>query len=65
MLLFTSDDDKNEKFDPVSAVMVLIKKKVNLKKINLNKENVLHFSCKVGATISTLTLINEGADLEQ
>ena len=64
MLLFTTDDKELFKFDPVSAVMVLIKRKVNLKKINKNNENVLHFSCKVGATISTLTLINEGADLE-
>ena len=28
-------------------------------------ENVLHYSCKVGATISTLSLINEGADIEK
>lgn len=62
MLLF--DSNKSTKFDPVACLMVFIKQKVNIKKKNIYNENALHFACKKGSTISALTLINEGADLE-
>lgn len=36
-----------------------------MKKTNTFQENVLHYSCRVGATISTLSLLNAGAEIEQ
>ena len=44
--------------------MIFIKQKAIIKKKNIYGENVLHYACRTGSTISALTLINEGADLE-
>ena len=65
MVLFQRENLSTEKFDPVTTAMVFIHKKSDIKKVNKFGENVLHYSCKVGATISTLSLINEGADMEK
>jgi ankyrin repeat protein len=44
--------------------MVFIKNKANIKRKSINGKTLLHYACTKGATISSLTLINEGADLE-
>lgn len=62
MLLFNSNSD--EKFDPVTALMVLINNKANINKKNSFGETALHYACSKGSTISALSLINQGAKLD-
>ena len=67
MLLFRIESEKNsevwgQKFDPIAALMVLIKAGANIKMKAKNKMTALHYAWVRGATISALTLINKDAD---
>lgn len=63
MRLFV-DPDTIEKYDPIAALMVLIKHQGDASLQDKEKETALHKACKKGSTISALTLINSGANPE-
>lgn len=69
MLLFRIESERNEevwnqKFDPIAALMVLIKAGADIKMKSKCEMTALHYACIRGATISALTLINNDADCE-
>lgn len=64
MLLFHSDNP-DEKFDPVTALMTFINAKANVNKLNSFNRSALFYACHMGSTISSLTLLNKGAKLDQ
>lgn len=62
MVLFGSHET-DEKFDPVTLTMLFIKWKADLSIKDKVKSNVLQEACNVGATISTLSLIDADKSL--
>ena len=67
MTLFKVDGEeeiihRGNKFDPITALMVLMNAKADINAKSKSKLTPLHYACIRGSTISALTLINNGAD---
>ena len=58
-------NQKNPNYDPANIVMQLIEngRINNINQRDRNQSTVLHYACCRGATISALTIINKGADI--
>jgi len=50
------------KYDPITTLITLLNAKADIHKKSKSKRTPLHYACIRGATISALTLINNGAD---
>lgn len=61
--LFTKEIVKGT--DPINMTALILQhyKVQNINHRDINGDSVLHLACKIGSTISALTLINAGADI--
>ena len=67
MLFFDQGQDdrnsaNNSKYDPITALVILLKFKADVNIVSKSKKTALHYAWSKGSSISALSLIQNGAD---